>query len=87
MAEAAETQPLLPGRIRRHGMKGFGYDRDALFLVPTLHGWHRALRTNALILEGGNVEIRVCSLSCEATLTPGCSGRGRLLGRAKCRAA
>jgi hypothetical protein len=31
MAEAAETQPLLPGRIRRHGMKGFGYDRDALF--------------------------------------------------------
>jgi hypothetical protein len=39
MAEAAETQPLLPGRIRRHGMKGFGYDRDALFLLPTLHGW------------------------------------------------
>ena len=39
MAEAPETQPLLPDTIRRHGMKGFDYERDrtgALFLLATL---------------------------------------------------
>jgi hypothetical protein len=42
MAQAPETQPLLPDTIRRHDMKGFDYDRHgaASFLLATLQPSH-----------------------------------------------